>query len=239
MQHTKRICLWSSPRNISTALMYSFAQREDTMVIDEPLYAYYLKVTNADHPGREEVIASMESDGKKVVSKIILGDYEKPVVFMKQMSHHLLGLDESFLEKVINVFLIREPSQLISSFAQVVSSVSMTDIGVKKQYELFEKLQSSGSKPVVIDSVKVLENPERTLSGLCHALGISFDKKMLSWKKGPRHEDGVWAKYWYSNVHNSTCFTKQKTSERKLPENLRSLYEECIPYYEKLREISI
>ncbi|MFN3491212.1 MAG: sulfotransferase family protein, partial [Anaerolineales bacterium] len=25
----KRICLWSGPRNISTALMYSFAQRDD------------------------------------------------------------------------------------------------------------------------------------------------------------------------------------------------------------------
>ncbi|MEC8460369.1 MAG: HAD family hydrolase, partial [Bacteroidota bacterium] len=26
----KKIMLWSSPRNISTALMYSFAQRSDT-----------------------------------------------------------------------------------------------------------------------------------------------------------------------------------------------------------------
>jgi len=36
-----RINLWSSPRNVSTALMYSFAQRLDTTVVDEPLYAYY------------------------------------------------------------------------------------------------------------------------------------------------------------------------------------------------------
>ncbi len=52
----KRICLWSGPRNISTALMYSFAQREDTRVIDEPLYGHYLKVTGVLHPGRKEVI---------------------------------------------------------------------------------------------------------------------------------------------------------------------------------------
>ena len=38
----KKICLWSGPRNISTALMYSFAQRDDTRVVDEPLYGHYL-----------------------------------------------------------------------------------------------------------------------------------------------------------------------------------------------------
>lgn len=115
----KRICLWSSPRNISTALMYSFAQRIDTRVIDEPLYAHYLHITNADHPGREEVIESMEKDGEKVVKEVVLSDYIEEVIFIKQMTHHLIELDESFLEKVINVFLIRDPKQLISSLAQV------------------------------------------------------------------------------------------------------------------------
>ena len=47
MSDIKRICLWSGPRNISTALMYSFAQRDDTAVYDEPLYAHYLSKTSA------------------------------------------------------------------------------------------------------------------------------------------------------------------------------------------------
>ena len=49
----KRICLWSGPRNVSTALMYAFAQRPDTAVVDEPLYAHYLRVSGADHPRQE------------------------------------------------------------------------------------------------------------------------------------------------------------------------------------------
>ena len=57
---TQRICLWSGPRNISTALMYAFGQRSDTEIIDEPLYAHYLHVTGAAHPGREDVMASMQ-----------------------------------------------------------------------------------------------------------------------------------------------------------------------------------
>jgi len=34
--------------------MYAFAQREDTVAYDEPLYASFLARTGADHPGREE-----------------------------------------------------------------------------------------------------------------------------------------------------------------------------------------
>ena len=49
----KIINLISGPRNLSTALMYSFSQRPDTVVIDEPFYAHYLVTTGIDHPSRE------------------------------------------------------------------------------------------------------------------------------------------------------------------------------------------
>ena len=84
-QNITRICLWSGPRNVSTALMYSFAQRNDTNVFDEPLYAHYLSKTpaRAYHPGAEEVIATMENDGQKVVDDLILGNHATPVVFFQ------------------------------------------------------------------------------------------------------------------------------------------------------------
>ena len=107
-----RINLWSGPRNISTALMYSFAQRDDTFVFDEPLYAHYLLTTNANHPGKEEIIKSMESDAAVVINKIILGEQRKPVLFFKQMVHHLVNIDESFINKTENIFLIRNPEEI-------------------------------------------------------------------------------------------------------------------------------
>ena len=61
----KIICLWSCPRNVSTALMYSFAQRSDTVVFDEPLYAHYLKNSGLNHPARKQVLDAQENDGKK------------------------------------------------------------------------------------------------------------------------------------------------------------------------------
>ena len=43
------IAMWSGPRNLSTALMRSFANRKDvTNVIDEPFYASYLKLSGKD-----------------------------------------------------------------------------------------------------------------------------------------------------------------------------------------------
>lgn len=214
--------------------MYSFAQRKDTKVIDEPLYAHYLHKTNADHPGKNEVISSMEYDGERVVREIILCEYYKEIIFIKQMTHHLIELDESFLEQVTNVFLIRNPKQLISSLAQVIPVVTMRDTGIARQFELFSNLREKGLTPVVIDSGEILKNPEKALTMLCESLGIQFDKKMLYWKAGARNEDGIWSKYWYKNVHKSTGFEKQETSSRELPENLIKLYDECLPYYEKL-----
>ena len=62
--------MWSGPRNVSTAVMYSFAQRPDTAVIDEPLYGHYLRLTGAPHPGRDEVMAAMELDGHRVMAEM-------------------------------------------------------------------------------------------------------------------------------------------------------------------------
>ena len=235
----KRICLWSSPRNISTALMYSFAQRSDTKVIDEPFYAHYLSKTNADHPGKEEILADMENDGEKVIENVILGDYNEDVIFMKQMTHHLIQINESFLDKVTNVFLIRDPKQLISSLAQVIPVVNMHATGIKRQHELFHRLSDDNNRPVVIDSGEILKNPESALTQLCYSLDIPFEKSMLKWEPGPIKEDGIWAKHWYENVHRSSGFEKQHTSSRELPEELTELYKESLPFYKDLFNHSI
>src|SRR3954453_21672418 len=160
---TKRICLWSSPRNISTAMMYSFAQRPDAIVFDEPLYAHYLRVTGINHPGKEEVLASQQQDGEKVIQKIILAEYDKPIVFFKQMTHHLVELNEDFLGKVYNILFIRYPKQIISSYAQVRANVTMQDIGIEKQWHLFNALKEKNYHCVVLDSNEILIAPEKVL----------------------------------------------------------------------------
>lgn len=237
--NTTRICLWSSPRNISTAMMYSFAQRPDTIVFDEPLYAHYLRVSGVVHPGQEEILASQENDGNKVVNELMLGTFDKPVAFFKQMTHHLVALDETFLSKTKNILFIRDPKQIISSYAQVRPDVNMQDIGIEKQWQLYQQLNANDQHCVVLDSNEILKAPEKVLTELCQATNIPFYNEMLHWPAGPKPSDGVWAKYWYDNVHKSTGFEKQATSNRTLPEYLEPLYNESKKYYDQLFQHSI
>lgn len=230
------INLISGPRNISTALMYSFAQHSKIKVIDEPFYAFYLIETGLDHPGREETISSMSAVPNRILEDIRALESEYDIIFLKNMAHHHEGLDWSYLKDMRNVFLIRDPKQLIASFAQVITNPTMQDIGLKHEAELLDYVETNClHAPIVIDSNDTLQNPENRIRKLSEALDIPFEKEMLSWESGPIPEDGSWAKYWYQNVHNSTGFTKQKTSSRPLPEQCKELYASALPYYEKLR----
>jgi hypothetical protein len=237
---TTRINLWSGPRNISTALMYSFAQRNDTKVYDEPLYAHYLSNTNANeyHPGADEVLAEMENDGNKVVD-MMLGNHDKPVVFFKQMTHHLVNIDQSFMKEMVNIILTRDPVEMLPSYAKEVPNPKMRDVGYRQHHQLLEYLTTIGHTPVVLTSENVLKDPSGTLQKLCRKIGIRFDDNMLHWKKGPRPEDGPWAKYWYYNVHQSTGFMPYKPPKKPFPAELEPLLAECVPYYERLAHLSI
>ena len=234
----KRICLWSGPRNVSTALMYSFAQRSDCQVYDEPLYAHYLRHTDADeyHPGANEILASMENDGEKVV-EMMMGSHEKPVVFFKHMTHHLIELNLDFLKGCINVILTRDPREMIVSFDKVIPNPTMQDVGYEAHLVLMDQLERIGQKAIVLDSKEILFDPKKTLSGFCEAIGIPFEESMLSWKSGPILEDGIWANHWYDNVHKSTGFEPYRKKEVDFPERLESLLEKCEPIYKNLLKL--
>lgn len=234
-----RIHLISSPRNLSTALMYSFAQRSDMHVVDEPLYAHYLHQTGKEHPSRNEILASQDPDGTHVLQRMNSHDYRTPHVFFKGMAHHLVHIDWNLLLPFSSIIYLRNPQQLIASFAKVIEHPSMEDIGVKLQYELFSFLKEANTSPIVLDSGTLLQDPESTLSKVCQQVGIPFDSCMLSWPPGPRPEDGVWAPHWYANVHKSTGFAVQKTSNRPLSTELIPLFEACLPYYEEMIQEAI
>jgi hypothetical protein len=218
--------------------MYSFAQRPDTIVLDEPFYGVYLSRSNANHPGAAQVLSSLPTEEAIVLQNIFI-NRSKPVLFIKNMAHHIEVLDNAFLEKTSNVFLIRDPKQIIASYAEVIQEPTMRDIGIQYQYELFEQLTKGSENPIVVDSGLLLENPRSVLTSLCNRLGIEFTDAMLRWPAGPKPFDGVWAPYWYANVHRSTGFEKQNSSSRPLPLKLTPLYEKASMYYEKLLSFAI
>lgn len=240
MEKVTRICLWSGPRNISTALMYAFAQRNDTKVYDEPLYAHYLSKSPAVayHPGADDVLDSLDHDGNKVV-EMMLNHKETPVVFFKHMAHHLIELDWSFMKQCVNVILTRDPKEMLPSYAEQVEMPSLYDVGYSSQVEVMNYLKEQGQSIVVLDAKQVLLNPKKVLAALCHSINIPFDENMLSWEAGAREEDGSWAKYWYHNVHRSTGFAPYRPKTAPFPERLKPLLAACQPLYDQLNELAI
>jgi hypothetical protein len=219
--------------------MYSFAQRPDTKVYDEPLYGYYLKSTRAKeyHPGAEEVMDSMECNPEKVVA-MMMGSHEKPVVFFKNMGHHLGHIDKSFMASTHNVILTRHPAQVIASFAKEIPNPTLLDVGFQAQAELLDQLMQMGAQTSVVDSNQILKDPVGILNRLCDEIGIPFYTEMLHWKAGPRPEDGVWARHWYDNVHVSTGFSPYIDKPLTVSSPLQPLLDACMPYYKRLIDAS-
>ena len=233
---TLRINCWSGPRNISTALMYSFRERADTTVVDEPFYAHYLRVSGREHPGYQEVLNSQDQYSEQVIQNVIKDHYETPVVFFKQMCHHLVEIDLSFLDNCLNILLIREPSLVIRSHAKNVPDLKVSDIGLDIQNFLLNKILESGETPVVVDSANLLMQPEAILKELCQHLEIAFDASMLSWEPGSKPEDGVWAKHWYKNTHESSGFSNKEPNRDSLPEKFLPVLEEATVLYDNLKK---
>jgi hypothetical protein len=237
MTHKVRIAMWSGPRTVSTALMRSWENRPDTAVTDEPLYAFYLDRTGIDHPGRDAVIASQPTDWRVVLAGLTGAPLPPGVSigYAKHMTHHLLPeIDRAALAPFRHAHLIRDPRELVASYARVRAQPTLEDLGVPQQAEIFERFGGP-----VVDSRDLLADPEGILRALCRALEVPFDFKMLSWPPGPRDSDGVWAPYWYDSVRASTGFAPYRPPAEPLPVRLEPLAERCMPYFERLHEYRI
>jgi len=236
-----RLAMWSGPRNISTAMMRSWGNRADTMVVDEPLYAFYLKATGKNHPMAQEIITSGETDWRKVAAGLTtkeVGQDNKHarIHYQKHMTHHLLPeVDRSWLANLTHCFLIRDPAEVIASYLRKNEEMSFEDLGFGQQAEIFDWVKErSGKTPPVIDARDVLQNPERSLRLLCRAVEVEFDLAMLSWPPGLRASDGVWAKHWYHEVAQSTGFAPYRAERAVVPAPWREIEARCRECYERL-----
>ncbi len=232
-----RVAMWSGPRNISTAMMRAWENRDDTVVVDEPLYAHYLKVTGVNHPGREEVMASQPTDWH-VVAAALTGPIpgSKAVWYQKHMTQHVLPeMSLDWLGGLANCFLIRRPEEVVASFTIQRPDAAAWELGFEQQARIFEHVcQRSGMLPPVIDAEDVLKDPGTVLGALCARLGIPFSERMLHWPPGPRASDGVWAPHWYHAVERSTGFEPYKPRTPSLSPFQVRLAELCRPHYERI-----
>jgi len=230
--------MWSGPRNLSTAMMRSFGNRDDTFVSDEPFYGAFLETSGAPHPMREAVIAAVDCDWARI-ARTLSGPVPggRPVWYQKHMWHHMVGPVgyDDFAADFIHAFLIRAPELMIASYLRKREAAAFEDFGLDRQAEFFEReADRLGAPPPVVDANDVLADPQGTLTALCARLGLPFDPAMLAWPPGRRDTDGPWAPHWYQVVEASTGFGPPEPVPADLPDDARRLAERCRPYYERL-----
>jgi len=239
---TVRIAMWSGPRNLSTAMMRSFGNREDCAVIDEPFYAAYLKLTGLNHPMREEILRHQENDWRKV-AKTVAGPAPggKAIFYQKHMTHHMLPeIGRDWMRACRHAFLIRHPARVLSSYAAKREPAELRDIGFLEQAELFDRAADiMGRAPPVLDAEAILSDPRHVLGMLCEALSIPFGAAMLVWPPGPRKSDGVWAAHWYDAVNRSTGFAPPREKPKISDPHLLRIQEQALPIYERLAAHSL
>ena len=233
------VAMWSGPRNLSTAMMRAFENRNDTEVLDEPFYAHYLSATGLDHPGRDMIIDSQSTDWNEVVDMCTNSDLqERPIWYQKHMAqHNLEGFDISWVKDVTNCLLIRDPKYVIASYGKKFPIEDERLLGYIQQTEIIEFLEKeNGMVPPIIDADDILRDPEIMLKKLCQKIGIDFSLTMVSWPKGPRESDGIWAPYWYEGVQDSTGFQPYAYREVILDDDLIEIYDNCMNYYDAIHQ---
>ena len=91
---------------------------------------------NPKLPMREEVMAAQNANGDEVMDGFLFDNFTRDVLFLKQMTHHLVDMDLRFLEQTKNIILIRDPKKVLHSYGKVIAEPTLEDIGIKQSFEL-------------------------------------------------------------------------------------------------------
>lgn len=238
-----RIAMWSTPRSLSTALMRSWENRPDTVVIDEPLHGVDLVLGNWQFEGKETTLAHYEADWNKVVQNLLGPIPEgKTVYYQKHMAlqiiHEEITLD--WIYGLVNCFLIREPKEVISSYLKKWPNIK-GNLGFPQLLKLFKLVKAhTGKIPPVIDARDLQNQPKRTLTRLCERIDVPFFESMLLWNKGIRATDGPWTtRGWYDNVASSTGFRPYRKKDITIRAEYEELCVECETVYQELKRFKL
>ncbi len=224
-----KIAMWSGPRNLSTAMMYSFGNRPDFQAWDEPFYAPYLKATGIDHPLRDEVLNVHDTDPQSVANNISAATGN---LYMKHMGFQMEpDFPMDWAVECVNVHLIRHPARVVASYTAKRENPTLRDIGFEQQVDVFNQLPGP-----VIDSADLRRDPEGALKKLCAEIGLSFDPAMMNWAAGPKPFDGAWAPHWYNAVHKSTGFAGEEGPLPEVSGEAAELVQAALPFYRDLVE---
>lgn len=233
-----RIALLSGPRNISTTMMRAFENRPDTIVFDEPFYASYLEYSGAQHPMREDILASQPRSWHGVIDQL-----SRPLpegaryAFEKHIAFHLTeNIPVEFFNARRIIILIRNPEEMIASYHEKYENVSPIVDSFQIQQDVYRAAIAAHNEPIIVDAKDILSTPEAMLMKICEKVEIPFTQSMMQWPEGQRDSDGVWASHWYEQVVSSTGFRAYVSKTTTLSSSLKQMADHCMPAYNWLHQ---
>ena len=87
--------------------MYSFAQRPNCEVIDEPFYAAYLKKKDLNHPGKTKTLKLYPNSFGGAIQRVqqFISSSEAKEVYIKNMAQHMVDASWDWAQEAIHIFL--------------------------------------------------------------------------------------------------------------------------------------
>jgi hypothetical protein len=162
-------------------------------VVDEPLYAHFLRCSGAARPYRDLVLAAQDNDGERVFRSLLAPRADQAALYAKHMAKQAMQLPPALLRRARNVLLVRpapppptHPTLALSvrlpasrcsrgAARQIrdpealvrsfarVLPPTLDETGFPALVSLFSALRSEGAPPAVILSEDLTAAPEATL----------------------------------------------------------------------------
>ena len=252
----KRVLLWTAPRCLSTAFERSIRNLPKSKVFHEPFSGPYIsELESRKGANREQQIDAQVT--YETVCRQLQADYSGvDLVFSKDIAICVnekfdLFLQEGF-EDFQHSFLIRDPRKSVPSLYRLFKTPGLTGrehaspvyAGFKELHELFQFVrQHLDTSPVVVDADDLLENPEGIMRAYCAKVGLKYQENMTRWSPGPVAGFECQWSDWHKNLLVSTGITRAEHKAQEVPEDLpeevKHIVTECIPYYEAAHESRI
>ncbi|MEM7599719.1 MAG: hypothetical protein AAF382_18680 [Pseudomonadota bacterium] len=247
----KLIAIWSHPRSMSTALERLMRERGDLTCLHEPfMYHYYIGERRGAFPGFD-VDAGHPTEYAAIRDMLVARAEAGPVCF-KDMPYYVMprmAEDPAFLRRVTHAFLIRHPMAAILSYHKLDPDVSLHEIGLETQWQLYEAVRAAGLPAVVVEAETVRTDPRATMKAFWGALGLEWRAEAFDWGRPPEDWDGVSA--WHEAASTSSGIRSADAEEMVRVEmefeaavadgagHLRDYLDHHWPFYARMSEVAL
>ncbi|MFD7168132.1 sulfotransferase-like domain-containing protein [Streptomyces violascens] len=225
--------LWSAPRSRSTVFFRMMVERQDLLTLHEPF-------CNIANDGSTN-IGDRAVDSADALVDVLTELSAQQTVFFKDTTdcvYDSIFDRRNFLKSGHHAFLLRNPREIIPSYAAIKPDMVLHEVGIEYLYKIYRAVLDAGGNPVILDSDDFVDSPEPTVQAYCAAVGLPFRADALQWKSGERPEWSQSAR-WHADVSASTTVQRrERTYDRTIDNDplLRGFYEHHLPFYTYLWE---